>query len=236
MGRYINTGVTLNATGAKKIFYNVAASSQSWTVPAGVTCATFEIWGAGGAGSPSCCCTCTGGSPGSGGAYSLKTIPVTPGSSYSIVVGQGGCGNMCYYNGNACGCCGFPTYVTGASLTNFCAEGGQGGYWCNSVPVAVAPSAYGGDINLKGVTGAKVNGCCWYGCGGMQAGGASPFGGGFQWHPYGIGSVSSPLMCGFSGVFPGGGSPARHQWNSGWCDCCAGCTGGGSDGLVVITI
>jgi hypothetical protein len=238
MGRYINTGLTLSTAGAKKIFFNTgAAATQTWTVPAGVTCASFEIWGGGGAGSPSCCCTCYGGTAGSGGAYSLKTIPVTPGSVYTMSIGQGGCGNMCYYNPNACGCCGFTTYVTGLGLSNFCAEGGQGGYWCNSIPTPSQALAYGGDLNIKGTSYVKTNKCLWQGNpGGIQAGGASPFGGGYQWHPYNVGSASNPLSCGLTGIFPGGGSPARHQWNDGWCDCCTGCTGGGADGLVVITI
>lgn len=236
MGRYINTGLTTTLTGAKKIFYNTAASSQTWTVPAEVRCATFEIWGAGGAGSPSCCCTCYGGSAGNGGAYSLKTIPVTPGSVYNLTVGGGGCGNMCWYNGNACGCCGWPTFVTGAGLSNFCAEGGVGGYWCNSMPGPEYSNAYGGDINLKGTPSIKMDMCTWQGGCAFQAGGAAPFGGGYQLHPYAVGAEANPLSCGLTGIFPGGGSPARHQWTGGWCDCCSGCTGGGADGLVVITI
>jgi hypothetical protein len=237
MGRYINTGnVVQTGGGSKRVFFTPTASTtQTWTVPAGVTCATFEIWGGGGSGSPTCCCTCTGGSAGSGGAYSLKTVQVTPGSNYTIAAGQGGCGTQQWYNSNACGCCGFTTYVTGTNLTNFCAEGGQGGYWCNSIPAPAPANAYGGDINMVGGTAIKVNSCCWYGCGGMQAGGSSPFGGGYQWHPFGVGGVM-PLACGATGVYPGGGSPAKAQWTNGWCDCCAGCTAGGADGLVIISI
>jgi hypothetical protein len=26
------------------------------------------------------------------------------------------------------------------------------------------------------------------------------------------------------------------MYRSGWCDCCSGCTAGGADGLIVITI
>jgi hypothetical protein len=237
MGRYINVGQKITISSAKKIFFPAnGGSAQAWTVPEGVTCATFEIWGAGGAGSPSCCCTCYFGSPGAGGGYSMKTIPVTPGTAYAITVGQGGCGNMCYYNGNACGCCGFPSYVTGGSLTNFCAVGGQGGAWCNAWnSYSCGGCAYGGDINITGMDGSMTSYCTSYSCG-IQAGGASPFGGGWTFAPRHLGSISSSMNCGSTGSYPGGGSPAKTGYVPGWCDCCSGCTGGGADGLVVITV
>lgn len=239
MGRYINVGNRVTNTGAKKLYFTPGASStQSWTVPAGVTCATFELWGGGGAGSPSCCCTCSGGESGAGGGYALKTIAVTPGTTYTIGVGQGGCGNQCWFNGQACGCHGLTTYVTGTGLANLCAEGGKGGAWCNnSARLACGGCAYGGDINLQGKCSYIQNSCSWFGSGnGMKAGGASPFGGGFTWNPGGVGSCNIQLACGTTGAYPGGGSPSRNMYGSGWCDCCAGCTGGGADGLVVITL
>jgi hypothetical protein len=241
MGRYINVGNNLSYTGPKKIFHTVSSVASSggstWTVPEGVTCATFEIWGGGGSGSPSCCCTCWGGDAGYGGAYSLKTLSVTPGSKYTLAVGQGGCGNQCWFNGNACGCCGGTTFVTGTGLTNFCAEGGKGGVWCNAWGYGQASAvACGGDINLQGGQSHKANYCCWSGCGGISAGGESPFGGGLTWSPGGVGAEGVFYNCGYTGTFPGGGSPNRQMYRSGWCDCCSGCTAGGADGLIVITI
>ena len=238
MGRYINTGTKITNTGAKKVFFNANASgtAQTWTVPDGITCATFEIWGGGGAGSPSCCCTCYGGEGGSGGAYSLKTIPVTPGSTYQVYVGQGGCGNQCWFNGNACGCYGCKSYVTGTGLSNFCADGGVGGGWCNAIGTASPPAAYGGDVNLSGLRPFKANTCNWSGCTGFSSGGPSPFGGGLNINPGGVGSASHLFNCGLTGAFPGGGSPGKTMFRDGWCDCCQGCTGGGADGLVIITI
>jgi hypothetical protein len=237
MGRYINVGTTVKISSAKKIFFPAnAGSAQTWTVPDGVTCATFELWGGGGAGSPSCCCTCYFGNPGGGGGYAMKAIPVTPGAQYAITVGQGGCGNMSWYSSNACGCQGLTTYITGANLTNLCAVGGQGGAWCNAgTSYSCGGCAYGGDINLTGMDGSTTSFCTYY-CSGMQAGGASPFGGGWTASPRHVGSVSSMLNCGSTGTYPGGGSPARTGFTPGWCDCQAGCTGGGADGLVVITL
>ena len=95
----------------------------AWTVPAGATCARFQLWGAGGgSGGPGLCC---GGSPfGATGAYASVTIPVTPGCVYTLC---SGCALNCYSNctafGRGPGC---PSFVTGFGLCNFCADGGQG--------------------------------------------------------------------------------------------------------------
>lgn len=89
-----------------------------WTVPAGVTCAQFQIWGAGGGTSVMCCC---GGSPfGPTGAYATVIIPVTAGDSYTLCAG---CAYCCYATMDPTGH-GCASYVTGNGLTNFCAQGG----------------------------------------------------------------------------------------------------------------
>ncbi len=67
-------------------FFNPDATF-TWEVPAGVSVVLFELWGAGGGGGPA------GG--GGGGAYARVRLNVTPGSLYSIDVGEGGLG----YNG-----------------------------------------------------------------------------------------------------------------------------------------
>lgn len=95
-----------------------------WTVPSGTTEVIFEIWGAGGGGGRSCCCS--RGIPGNSGAYAVKTLRgnlVVPGCKYSAVIGQPGSG----FCSSQCGGQGGTTYVTGYGLSNFCAEGGNGG-------------------------------------------------------------------------------------------------------------
>jgi len=101
--------------------FNCGASC-TWTVPAGTTCARFQIWGAGGGSGPGCCC---GGSPfGSTGAYATVSMPVVPGCSYTLC---SGCAYCCFPSTGTCGRLpGCPSYVTGHGLTNFCADGGQG--------------------------------------------------------------------------------------------------------------
>lgn len=110
-------------------FFNYGATC-SWTVPAGVTRARFQIWGAGGGSGGGCCC---GGSVwGSSGAYASVIIPVTAGTTYTLCAGCAaqtiGCGGN---NPGGLRIPGCPSFVTGAGLCNFCAEGGQGrmGNW-----------------------------------------------------------------------------------------------------------
>jgi hypothetical protein len=101
----------------------------AWTVPAGVTRARFQLWGAGGgANKGPCCC---GDAPfGSTGAYASVIIPVTEGCTYTLC---SGCAFCCFASSTSGaqripGC---PSWVTGSGLCNFCANGGQGslGNW-----------------------------------------------------------------------------------------------------------
>jgi hypothetical protein len=105
--------------------------SQTWTVPTGVTCATFELVGGGGGGGARCCCDCYHqGMGGSAGNYVAMTIPVTPGDTYTLCVPYGGRvadigtegSHYCCFGGN-----GDPAYVIGPNITTLCAGGGSGG-------------------------------------------------------------------------------------------------------------
>lgn len=95
-------------------------STCSWTVPAGVTSARFQIWGAGSMSGAAGCC---GGSPfGGTGAYASVIIPVTAGNTYVLCGGCAFCCHSCWNQpANLNGC---PSFVTGSGLTNFCAQGG----------------------------------------------------------------------------------------------------------------
>lgn len=102
--------------------YFRCGNSCTWVVPAGVTCARFQIWGAGGQSGAAGCC---GGSPfGGSGAYASVIIPVSAGWSYTLCAG---CANCCYAQWNtAANQNGCQSYVTGCNLSNFCANGGIG--------------------------------------------------------------------------------------------------------------
>lgn len=92
-------------------------------VPNGVSCAYFEIWGAGGQGAGSECCSVS--TPSGSGAYAYKgPIPVREGECYYMNVGI----HMCCRSERV----GVRenwrnTYVIGRGLNNFCAEEGYGG-------------------------------------------------------------------------------------------------------------
>lgn len=95
----------------------------AWCAPSGTTQVTFEIWGGGGGGPGACCCQ--QGQPGGSGAYAKKTVAVTGGETYTMVIGTAtDCSASC------CGIQGCKTYITGPGLTNFCAEGGLSGKSC----------------------------------------------------------------------------------------------------------
>tara|TARA_B100001175_G_scaffold72593_1_gene60372 strand:+ start:776 stop:1855 length:1080 start_codon:yes stop_codon:yes gene_type:complete len=105
--------------------YHRCGCCCGWTVPGGVTCARFQIWGSGGGSGTSCCC---GGSPNGGqGAYASVIMPVTSGQTYTLCAG---CAYCCHTERAQMTADGCPSYVQGQGLTNFCAEGGESNIFC----------------------------------------------------------------------------------------------------------
>ena len=71
--------------------------TYTFTVPAGVTAVLVEAWGAGGGGGwppINNLQFAFNGGGGGGGAYVRAVIPVSPGDTYNIVVGEGGLGGV----------------------------------------------------------------------------------------------------------------------------------------------
>lgn len=104
---------------------------QTWfCVPAGICCAKFEIWGAGGTQMGSCNCMYPG--PSGSGAYAYKTITVNPGECYRTHVGWNWCcvgpsgGSNTVKTTGGAECTSRHSWITGTGLTNFCAEHGCG--------------------------------------------------------------------------------------------------------------
>jgi hypothetical protein len=135
--RSLLSDITPPTTGnAKNIFYvrnfNYAANNGGccylWTVPAGITSATFEMWGGGadGGGSRNCEMNGVGATT---GVYAIKTIPVETGQAWRICAAgsttDGDQTGACC----SCGAAGNPSYV--ACNTNStivaCAAGGCSG-------------------------------------------------------------------------------------------------------------
>jgi hypothetical protein len=65
-------------------------ASGTWTAPPGVTRVLVEAWGAGGAGGPGSPGNEGGGGGGGAGAYQRIVVAVVPGTTYNVVVGDGG--------------------------------------------------------------------------------------------------------------------------------------------------
>ena len=114
----------------KKVFYvqNTSNASQnggccrSWTVPADVTTATFEMWGAGADGQGARCCERPGTMP-TNGSYALVTLDVTAGTNFTICAAGSGCEGCCCGTGPT----GFPSFVLCSGSTVGCSPGGRGG-------------------------------------------------------------------------------------------------------------
>lgn len=133
-GGSVNAAGTNPATGTEYAGFKVCATNFygstpacTWTVPAGVTRARFQIWGAGGRSGSGCCC---GGSTwGGNGAYASIIIPVTAGCQYVLTAGCA-CTTPILWNQNGGGRS-QSSSVTGYGLANFCAMGGaDAAHWC----------------------------------------------------------------------------------------------------------
>ncbi len=140
------------------------AGSTSWTALA--TSIEVEAWGGGGAGGSAFGATGEAGAGGGGGAYSKKTITVTFGTSYTVVVGAGGANAGGGNNGNPGGDSYFDTPSVllakggagGGKNSGSGATGGAGGAAASGV----------GDTKYSGGAGASV-----------ADGSTTPGGGGF---------------------------------------------------------
>lgn len=137
-----------------------------WTVPGGVTCARFQIWGAGAGTGYGCCCAFT--TFGGSGAYASVIIPVTAGNTYTLC---SGCAFFCCAiaagTNDTDGC---PSFVTGTNLTDFCAEGGEGSLYCQLLTRCVCGPVTGNCMFLGGCI-CSNNSVCWNGSGQGGVGG-----------------------------------------------------------------
>jgi uncharacterized repeat protein (TIGR02543 family) len=80
-------GISFFASGANTtVTFNYTGADQSWTVPSGVTSATFYLFGAGGGGNNR--------TSGGNGGYATGAYSVTAGQVYTIIVGEGGGGDV----------------------------------------------------------------------------------------------------------------------------------------------
>lgn len=192
-------------------------SNGTFTVPAGVTVITVELWGGGGGAASE---NPAGG--GGGGGYARKVYNVDPNDMITVSVGSGG----------LAGGAGMPSTIDGITFAN----GGATG----SGTIGGAAGSYSGspDAGSSGGNGADAagsNGGGGGGAGGSFSSGTNGMGtsggaGGGAVSPYGAGGDGgdggAAGQSGASGLSPGGGGGGQGTGGSG--------SGAGANGLVII--
>lgn len=140
-----------------------------WTVPAGVTQISVELWAGGGGGGSGSADNCCGSNPGGGGSGWVKrTFPVSPGNQVTICAGAGGCGGGGAIDQGSWCCCGQQGSCSYVLLNgNFCADthGGRQGvsicHWhCGCIATACG-SCFGPSNDPTGDWGCN-QGCTGY--------------------------------------------------------------------------
>lgn len=172
--------------------YGYTGSSQTYTVPSGITSIRIKLWGAGGGASAN-----TSGSygAGGGGGYVQADVPVTPGDTLTILVGQGGASwnSTEGYAGAA--------YPNGGQATNFGGGGGGRTEVSKSGLLLIAGGGGGGGYQFDGNAGRG-------GAGGASTGG---IGGSSPNNAGGGGGTQSSGGTGGSGTASTGNSGSSKQ-------------------------
>lgn len=144
---------------AETAFHN--SCCVAFVTPAGVSCATIEVWGGGGGGAGTNLCVddaCMSGYSGGSGAYVVRCLnDITEGDRFDMIIGTAtSCTTSCI------GCSGCFSCVCGPN-TELCAQGGPSGRiccnWGCGVICSGSATAYGGDINIDGKPGKYCQVC-----------------------------------------------------------------------------
>lgn len=172
------------------------AGTYSWTCPPGVHAVRVECYGGGGGGGGTG--INQGGGGGGGGAFAARNaVPVTPGTTYTVVVGAGGVRDS--HNGGS-------STFTGDSGVQVIAVGGTGG-------VADALGAGGSAASSTGDTGLKFSGGA--GGAGVNGPGQSGGGGGASGNKLATGAAGGASIGGGSPTGPAGGTGANGGGSGG---------------------
>lgn len=186
------TGATGAAPGSQSY---TCSGTYTWVAPAGVTSVSVVAVGGGGSGQYN------GASGGGGGLGYKNNYSVTPGSSYTVVVGARGITNAC---GTGTPQAGTDSYFVSTGVVK--GGGGQAG-----IGYTGPGGTYAGDGGGNGGTGRIIGG--GGGAGGYSGNGGN--GGGWQ-------NLNATAGSGGGG---GGGGPAN-----GWTTCCGFVYGAGGGG------
>ncbi len=226
-----NNGTLTNFAGASSSqAFSYTGSSQTFTVPAGVTSVTIKAWGAGAGGSVD--------SAGGAGGYATGAVSVTAGETLNVYLGGAGLYNSSggyngggergilsgYFGGSGGGAS--DVRQTGTALSNrIIVAGGGGGGGDRYGGSAGTGGAGGGTIGADGVIG--YSGCIdAIGRGGTQsAGGAKPTYCGSSY-----GSTAGALGIGGNGGQYGAGGGGGGYYGGSGAEPYAG--GGGGSGYI----
>ena len=199
--------------------FNYTGSDQSWTVPSGVTSATFYLIGAGGGGGRASF-------GGGGGGYASGTYAVTPGQVLTVIVGQGGGGVAA---GAVSGLPGAYTPLTyggggrggsfgGASAVWYSSGGGRSAIRLPNATTDLATAAGGGGGSYSqcgfgggGTSGLPIPASVNSGTGGTQTTGGA---GGFSNNGY-PGTAGTAYLGGTSKDEGGGGGGGYYGGGGG---------------------
>ena len=202
--------------------------TYNFSAPAGVTSITIQAWGAGGGGETTALYVDAGAGGGGGGAYTtLTNFPVTSGTQYAVVVGNGGApgfaGTNSTFNGTTVVAAGGGSNST-ADCNNCTNSGGTGGL--ASAPTGGA-SFSGGNGGLGGPGGGGKHGG---GGGGGSAGAGSAGGAGAVYNGDfgGIGGTAGTGTPGGAAGGAGGNDQSKTTPFNGSDGSAPGAGGGGS--------
>jgi uncharacterized repeat protein (TIGR02543 family) len=224
---YRVSGVTTTTT------FNYTGADQSWTVPTGVTSATFFLIGAGGGGNYSF--------GGGGGGFATGTYSVTAGQILKVIVGQGGGGAA---TAALTGVSGYPgiytplTYGGGGRGGSFSAGWNSTYYSAGGGRSAVRLPSATTDLATAGGGGGAAYSQCGYGGGGTTGnggsrGGTQTVGGTGASSGNGYPGTNGAAYLGGDSKDEGGGGGGGFRGGGGGGDNTAG--GGGSSYIALLT-
>lgn len=186
-------------------------SSNTFTVPDGVSRITVEAWGAGGGGAVN-----SAGGGGGGGSYARGTLNATPGQQFTVTVGSGGAastaGGATTFSGNS-----FSFSAAGGAGANATTGGAGGGVTGSFTGTYVGtPVSFGGGAGAGGVTNGNGNGRVGGGGGGSglfnaTGGNATAGSGGIGTGNGGAGTSIDGGGVAQPGFAPGGGGGGVGQ-------------------------
>ncbi len=196
------------------------AGTFTWTCPTGVTSVTIKAWGGGGGGGYATGNTSSAGG-GGGGAFASSTVSVTPGTSYTVVVGAGGTaglksgptaagngGNSSFNTTSVVASGGTASAGTTTALAN--TSGGAGG----TIALCTGTTKFAGGTGGTGLnTGTGAGGGGGGAAASISANGANGSGinGGVGISPAGSGGSGISNSAGNSGLSYGGGGSGGNR-------------------------